>query len=142
MLILYIFSQGSTAVRAQAMASLLRSHLRHIHATMEVPTTAPRHTGRKVRLEALADRRNRLKDRATLLPLLPPHQRDGVPPRSLLLLLRHQRTSLLLPGIQGRPLRAHGQEAKILRKIRRRLFTTTPHETSKRTSQRIRSTHC
>lgn len=62
--------QGPAPVRPQAVAGVLWPHLRHLHQAVEVPAAAPPDPRHQVRAETLADRGDRLQDRAAVLPLL------------------------------------------------------------------------
>lgn len=62
--------QRSTSIRTQTVAGVLRQNFRHLHQAVEVPAAAPPDTGHQVRAQAVADRRDRVQNRTTLLPLL------------------------------------------------------------------------
>lgn len=52
------------------MAGVLRTNIRRLHQTLEVPATASIGAGLQVRAEAMADRRDRQQDRTVVLSLL------------------------------------------------------------------------
>lgn len=52
------------------MASVFWQDVRHLHEAMEVPTATPPNSRHQIRTEEMANRRDRLEDRTTLLPLL------------------------------------------------------------------------
>jgi len=51
-------------------SGLFRPHFRHLHKTVEISTTASGRPRFQIRFEEVADRRNRLQNRTTLLSLL------------------------------------------------------------------------